>query len=161
MRRFAQDTAVPISRSRGEIDKLLRDWGATGIQWTDEFDKDRVTLQFIWPKEEHSYMARFSVVLPGRKDLEADAVDGRSGQVSERKMEMLLDARGKAEHRLLLLWLKAALNAVEAGIVEAEAIFLPFLVGADGRTVAQVALPRLAQLVTEDAGKLLLERKTR
>jgi hypothetical protein len=42
MRRFAEDTSAPISRSRGEIDQLLRSWGAQGIQWTDDFEHDAV-----------------------------------------------------------------------------------------------------------------------
>ena len=159
MRRFAEETSVPISRSRGEIDKLLRDWGATGIQWTDQFDLDCVTLQFIWPRDEERYMARFSVGLPSEQKLAPHAVDGRSGRTSERKLAALLVNRGRREHRVLLLWLKAALNAVDAGIVSAETIFLPFLVGRDGRTVAEVAVPRLSQLIGGDASRLLTAHK--
>jgi hypothetical protein len=51
VRRFAEDTSVPISRSRGAIDQLLREWGATGLQWTDEYDRDLVSLRFSWPHE--------------------------------------------------------------------------------------------------------------
>ena len=43
-RRYASTTIVPIAQSRGDIDKLLRHWGADSIQWTDQFSSDRVTL---------------------------------------------------------------------------------------------------------------------
>jgi hypothetical protein len=59
------------------------------------------------------------------------------------------------EHRVLLLWIKAAFNAVEAGIVTAEQIFLPFLEGADGKTVSEIAIPRMAELTRGSAGRLL------
>lgn len=145
MRRYAEDT----------IDDLLRRWGALGIQWTDEFDQDRATLQFIWPQGPNKYMARFSVKLPSKADLKEHAIDNRSGSVSENKLYKLMQARGKQEHRVLALWLKAAFNAIETGVVTAETLFLPFLVGKDGQTVAEVAIPRLTQLVTSDASKLL------
>jgi hypothetical protein len=155
VRRFASDTAVPIGRSRGEIDKLLRDWGASAIQWSDEYDLDRVTLRFIWTSHGTRFMARFTLKLRTRKELEPAALDGRTGQVSEGKIQRLLNDRGKQEHRVLLLWIKAALNAVDLGIVSAEELFLPFLEGADGKTVGEVAMPRLVKLVGGGANLLL------
>lgn len=67
----------------------------------------------------------------------------------------LRERAGRHEHRVLLLWLKAALNAVEAGLVDPASIFLSFLVGRDGRTVADVALPKLPSLIGGPAGLLL------
>jgi len=155
VRRFAEDTAVPISRSRGEIDQLLREWGATGLQWTDEYDRDLVSLRFVWPHEGNRYMARFSIKLPSRNDFEGQAIDKRSQTVSEAKLERLMRGRGRQEHRVLLLWLKAALNAVDAGIVKAQEVFLPFLEGKDGRTVAEVAVPQLTKLLAGSASRML------
>jgi len=151
-------TVSPRARTRGEIDKLLRDWGSLGIQWTDDWQHDQVTVRFGWKdKTGQQYMARFAIKLPGREVLSKYAIDGRSGVVSERKLAALMDARGKQEHRLLLLWLKAALNAVEAEIIPAEALFLPFLEGRDGQTVAEVCIPRMARLLEGNAGLLLPE----
>lgn len=161
MRRFAQETAVPISRSRGQIDDLLRDWGVTGIQWSDDYQHDRVTLRFIWEHDGLRYLARFTVGLPSRAELSKDAIDGRSFKLNERKLDDLMRSRGRQEHRVLLLWLKAALNAVDAGIVSAEALFLPFLEGKDGRTVAEVASPRLADLLKGSAERLLPEARSK
>lgn len=155
VRRYAEDTTVPISRSRGEIDAMLRAWGATGIQWTDEFDVDRVTLAFVWPRGEQRYHARFTLALPSEAELEPHARDGRNGAVSAAKLAKLMDARGKHEHRVLLLWLKAALNAIEAGIVDAEAIFLPFLVMKNGSTAAEEVKRNPGALLTSSAQRLL------
>lgn len=145
MRRYAENTAVPISRSRAEIDKLLRAWGATGIQWTDEFEHDRVTLRFIWPRGETRFTARFDLRLPTAKSFEGEATDRRNGRLLPQKLQKLLDARGKHEHRVLALWIKAALNAVDSGIVEPEVLFLPFIENKAGKTVAEATLPALTK----------------
>ena len=155
MRRYAQDTQVAVAKSRSEIDNLLRTWGCSQCQWSDDWSGGRVQLRFVFERAKVSYLARFDLKLPDRKALEADAIDGRSGCVSERKMEKLLADRGKVEHRLLLLWLKGCLNAVEQGLVDAATIFLPFLEGKDGSTVAEVALPQLEALTRGSASRLL------
>lgn len=153
MRRYAERTNVPVQKSRGEIDKLLRNWGATGIQWTDDLAKGMVHLRFAWTYHSTSYMARFDL----RIDLPAedDALDRRNGAVSQAKLMKLRDNVGKREHRVLALWLKAAFNAVEEGLIEATVLFLPFLEDKNGRTVAEVAMPRLEALVSGSAVKLL------
>jgi len=33
---FARNTLVPIHRSRADVDCLLREWGASGVQWSDD-----------------------------------------------------------------------------------------------------------------------------
>jgi hypothetical protein len=153
MRRFAEGTAVPVARTRGEVDRLLEDWGVSGIQWTTEAES--FSLRFLWKHKDRGYMARIQIKLPSRAELEKEAIDNRTNKPSANKLSCLLDRRGRREHRLLLLWIRAALNAVEAGMVAAEAVFLPFLEDASGRTVAEVALPRLGKLVTEGAERLL------
>ncbi len=113
-RRYANETAVPIARSRGEIDKLLRQWGADAIQWTDEFSQNRTVLRFRWSHEGAEYGARITLELPGESDIDEHAIDLRTGRRSKVKFEKLMAARGKREHRVLLLFLKAAFNAIEA-----------------------------------------------
>ncbi len=159
MRRYAEDTAVPISRSRGEIDKLLRAWQAQGIQWTDDYEHDRVQLRFLWPRGDKRFMARFSIHLPTSKDLEPEARWGGKGRLIPEKLERLMEGRGRREHRVLALWLKAALNAVDSGLVDAETLFLPFLEDRNGKTIAELALPRLGMLLEGSAARLLGDGK--
>lgn len=154
-RRFASKTVVPIAKSRGEIDRLLRNWGADAIQWTDEFSEDRSTLRFMWQHEGTDYMARFSIQL---EELDPDdLLNLTTGKLSEAKVRKAQDARGKREHRLLLLWLKAALNAVDAGIIDASTLFLPFLEDKTGKTVGEIVVPQMAKLPTGKVGRLLLQ----
>lgn len=157
MRRYAEATAVPIARSRQEIDRLLREWGAEAIQWSDDFKGGRVSLRFLWVRDEARYIARFTIMIPTDEQLASRATDGRSGRFSETKLRRMVISRGRQEHRLLLLWLKAALNAVEGGLVSPAAIFLPFLEGSNGKTVGEEAIPRLEALLTSTPRALLPE----
>lgn len=157
-RRYAEDTSVPVSRSRGEIDTLLRTWGAQGIQWTDDFQRERVLLRFAWTRGEQRYMARFALnVEPEAKVRERCTY--RQGfsepKLAEAKYRDAMAKRGAPEHRLLVLWLKAVFNAVEAGLIDAETIFLPFFEDRNGQTVAEMALPRLGLLLEGSAARLL------
>lgn len=150
-RRFAENTTVPIAKSRGEIDSLLRKWGVTGIQWSDDFSTALVRLRFVWLHQKVQYRAHIDLKLKTDEQLRREMW----GSSTSSKMEKARANNGKAEHRLLLLWLKAMFNAVEGGLIDAERLFLPFLEGTDGRTVADVALPRMHDLLTGSAVKLL------
>ncbi len=152
-RRYASTTKVPIAQSRGEIDKLLRKWGCDAIQWTDEFSEDRSTLRFSWAHDETKYLARFTIhIEPVDED---EVINFKTGGIAEGKLAKAQAARGKVEHRIMLLWLKAALNAVEAGIIDAETLFLPFLEDKTGQTVAEVLVPKLAQIPSRKIAGLL------
>lgn len=155
MTQYANTTTVSVTKSRGQIDALLRDWGCDGIRWTDQFATGLVRLEFIWSPGDMSYGARFSLQLPDDVEIRARARHGRTREFLPVKYEALKRTRGQSEHRILLLWLKAAFNAVEAGIVTAETLFLPFLVDANGQTIAEVALPRLSLMLSGGAEQLL------
>ena len=159
-RNFAQDTQVSVSCSRAEIDVLLRKWGCAAIAWSDNYAMGWAQLSFAWKREGDLYLAKFRIKIPDEKALREKAAklarEPHRRRTTEQFYEQFRQGLGKVEHRLLLLWIKAALNAVEAGIVPAEAIFLPFLVGQDGRTVGEVALPRLPNLLRGAADSLLL-----
>jgi hypothetical protein len=158
VRRFAEDTAVPVTKSRAEIDRLLREWGARGLQWTDDWEHGRIALKFLWRAADgKDYMARFAVALPTDEELRTASHHGGKAHAVflPQKFQRLAEGRGRQEHRLLALWLKAALNAVAAGIVSAETLFLPFLEDRHGKTVAEIALPRLGNLLEGGAARLL------
>ncbi len=112
-------------------------------------------LRFIWPYEGNRYIARMTLQLATDEVLKKLAVDGRTRRFSASKFAKLSAQRGRQEHRVLGLWLKAALNAVAAKLITAEELFLPFLEGNDGKTVAELALPRLHELFSGSATKLL------
>jgi hypothetical protein len=155
--RYAEGTSVSIGRSRGQIDDLLRAWGCTGTSWTDDWESGVAVLQFRWRRaEDEVYLARFTLRLPSEEQLRQRARHERTGKVLDTKLAKLRKEAGQQEYRVLFIWLNGAFNAVEAGIVTAETVFLPFLVGNDGRTVAEVALPRMKHLLSAAGAQALL-----
>jgi len=159
-RRYAQGTSVNYHRSREQISKLLENWGAEGVQWTDEWKpKPRFTCRFSWTftdddGEEHALMAKFPLVCDEELLLER-SVDGRSGNLSETKLEKNRKQWVNEAHRLLLLLLKAIFNAIEAGIYEPEVIFSSFVEHNSGVTVGELFAKQLAALPTQTMPKLL------
>lgn len=156
MTRYAASTSVTVQKSRAQIEKLLQRWGCDGLRWTNLYGAGTVTIEFTWEHEERGYLARFTIKVPNDDQLRSEACHGSTGRYLQTKFDNLTEHRGRQEHRALGLLLKAAFVAIEEGILDAETFFLPYLVGSDGRTVAEVALPRLGLLLGEGGASALL-----
>jgi hypothetical protein len=166
---YAEGTVVPISRSREEIARVLQAWGASQVQWGDDYEAGLVMLRFMWTQKKASgsapavgarrFQARIVVKLQSKTEIEKEArASTRSSwrPTPKGKLEKLMAARGKREHRVLLLWLKATFNAIDMGIISAEEIFFPYMEGADGATVAEMAMPHIERLLGAGGAKMLL-----
>lgn len=154
-RKAYDGTSVSIARSREEIDVLLRKWGVSGILWEDDFDHGVATLRFRWDHEGTQYVARYQITLDSEEDLRELAVDGRSGNPSEKKFERLKADRGKREHRVLSAFLKNVFEAVDQGIIDAQAIFLPWLEDSEGYTVYERIGPVMKNMGAMPLGRAL------
>lgn len=153
---YANQTTVSVSKSRGEIDSLLQKWGARQVVWGDDWEAGQVLLKFVWVHDEADYGARFILQLATNDEVRSRSHHATNGQFLQNKFDKLCADRGKSEHRLLLLWLKAYFNAVEAGLVTAEQLFMPFLEGVDGRTVSEMFLPKLHTMLEAGGTRNLL-----
>jgi hypothetical protein len=94
-RRYAEGTSVSVAQSRGEIDKLLRDWGCDQIIWADDHKEGRAMLRFLWENEGVQYIARFPLNIPTNEELEELAVHGTTGAFLPSRFEKLCDRRGR------------------------------------------------------------------
>jgi hypothetical protein len=155
---FAEDTKVPVEASRKAIHDLLVDWGVSGVRWSDEFDQNMVVLQFRW-KPPHmpgvELRVRFVMHIESLEDIQARAKN-KDGSYSEAKERDFIKRRGRAEHRGLLLKLKADLNATRIGLVKFEDVFLSHLEFDDGQTVGERLGPRLGELMAGGSSRLAL-----
>jgi len=126
-RGYAHDTAVPVDRSKQQIEGLLAKHGAagfhTGWQAAHGDDPGWDAVEFLWKAR----TIRFRLARPKRTTSQA-----------------ALEQRHRQRWRVLHLVIKAKLEAVEAGVAVFEEEFLPFIVTTDGRTVAEHLVPRLA-----------------
>jgi hypothetical protein len=129
--RYAAGTEVPTDRSRAEIEKTLRRYGAS--QFVYAWDDDRAILGFT----AHQRQIRFVIPLPdpnGREFTVTETGRQRSATAAADAYERAVRQRW----RVLALVVKAKLEAVAAGLVAFEDEFLPFTVLPGGQTVADV-----------------------
>lgn len=156
-RRAYGNTVVSVAKSREGIEQLLVKWGVSGISWTDNFESHQTVLRFAWKKNDSHFVARFVLQMPTDDELYELAVDRRtsSNKASEKKFRRLAAERGKREHRLLHMWLKDSMEAIEQGIITADQLFFAWIEDGQGVTLYERIEPVLGQLPSKDLPKAL------
>lgn len=164
---FAEDSSVPVDRTRAEITRLLQDWGCSAMGWTDHFAEGAFELGFVWDPGVLERRGKQGRPCPKgaehnwRRTCEPcqwrDGFSTADQMLYRVRMKLKVGTdpqKQRTAHRLLLLKLKADLNASEAGLVKAEEAFLPWIVDGNGNTVSEILLPKIK------AGYLALPAKT-
>ncbi len=140
--RYAQNTSVPVEKSRAEIESILQRYGATQFVsgWSLE-GETRSTIQFRFDGR----VIRFLLPLPDPKSDEFTRTPARRNRRSPAEAQAAWEQACRQRWRALALAIKAKLEAVEAGISEFESEFLAHIVDPQtGRTVGEVVRPQLA-----------------
>ena len=155
VRKFAEDSSVPVDRSRAEIRDLLSSWGCSGMGWTDHFAEGTVELGFVWDPALVARVGakgtncrkhyRFTCAECNWRDGFAIPAEAVLYRVAMRLKIGTDPQKQRTAHRLLLLKIKADLNAAQAGLAKAEEVFLPWIVDKHGATVSEKLLPLLKQ----------------
>lgn len=122
MRRFAATTRVPVAQSRGEIESLLRRYGAKSFMSGQDANQALVAF------EAKGRRVMFRLPMPDAKKYEPNKF-----AQEERRL-----------WRALLLCIKSKLEAVASGIATFEDEFLAYVVMPDGQTVADHIKPKIA-----------------
>lgn len=140
MTTYARQTAVPISKTKAEIERDLTKYGASqfGYMTTEK----QATIGFI----ANGRAVKFMLPLPVRSDGRFTRRPVRGGHFIDRKTaegDRLWEQECRARWRALSLVIKAKLEAVESGITSFETEFLAHIVTGDGQTVGQKILPQL------------------
>lgn len=136
MARYAAGTEVSSDRSRSEIERTLRRYGATAFAYG--WQGERAVIQF----EANGRRIRFELPMPDRDDPEFTMTPtGR--ERSESAAEQAWEQAGRQRWRALALAVKAKLEAVESGIATFESEFLAYTVLPDNQTVGEHLLPQL------------------
>lgn len=154
-RRYAEKTSVPISRSRDQISMILRNWGAESVHWSDEFHNPiSHTLRFIWRYKDKRFTARFTLQMDMDR-ITKEAIDNRTGKVSENKLQKRMTNWSQEAHRTLLVMLKGIFNAVDLGIIQPEFIFIAFTEDHAGNMLGDILAERLIGQTNINATKLI------
>jgi hypothetical protein len=147
MTKYAQDTAVPVERSRAEIEATLSRYGSTRFAYVVGDSEAVIGFQL------NGKFVKFILPLP---DLNADAFRIREfrrlGRLVRREPRSPEEQRKAWEQacrsrwRSLALCIKAKLEACAAGITTFEKEFLAHFVMPGGQTIGERLVPQLEEM---------------
>lgn len=131
--KYAHDTLVSVERSKAEIERLVRRYGAT--EFASGWKAGRAVIQF---KMQNRYI-RFVVGLPDQSEFR-NTPSGRR-QRSDNDTLKAWEQGCRQRWRALALAIKGKLESAESGIETFESAFLGQVVMPNGRTIAEQVVP--------------------
>lgn len=143
---YANRTDVSSEKTRGEIERLLLKHGAREFAYAWRDAEARIAFEIAGRR------ILFRLPLPDRQAHEFRYTAVRRERRSDGAAAEAYEQAVRAKWRALLLFIRAELEAVEAGLVTMEAEFLAHVLLPDGTTVYDQVAPRLA--VAYDAGEV-------
>lgn len=147
---FTESTEVPVSKSVGEITGLLVGSGASNIN--SEYEGGKIvgfsfTLRVGQNVLEYKLPVRVTPVekiFNGRRD--------KSRQFPAGWRERDRDQAERVAWRQLYWWLKSNLALIDLKMVAPPEVFLPYMIGKDGRTLYEGWAPKLLESPKAESG---------
>jgi hypothetical protein len=139
---YAAQTTVSAEKSRAEIENILKRYGASHFGYASTPEKAVIGFQA------NGRMIRFSLPMPTVADFKRYKRRQTDSWTSTRTDTQAQAAHEQAQRqrwRALTLCIKAKLEAVEAKISTFEEEFMAQIVLPNGETMAEHALPYIAQ----------------
>lgn len=137
---YARDTAVPVDRSRGEIEKMLAQAGATKFMYGN--DTDRAMIAFTITNR----TVRIIINMPKANDRNITHTAARRMQRSASEQSAAYDQECRRRWREMCLVIKAKLIAIKSGITTVDREFFADIVLPNGRTMHEQFEPKLREL---------------
>lgn len=134
---YAKDTEVPTDRSRSEIERTLQRYGATAFMYGWAGEKAIIGFKI----RERQY----KMVLPLPEQEQFCRTPSRGTLRSQKETLKAWEQGTRQRWRALALWIKAVLEASEAGIVTLETALQPFVMLPNGKTVGDWMAPQIEQ----------------
>lgn len=135
--RYAADTSVSVERSKGEIERLLTRYGAS--EFVNGWRSDKAMIQFKM-NDRH---IRFILPLPAKEEFRA--TPGGRRHRNDTATGIAWEQGCRQRWRALVLTIKAKLESAESGIEEFDTAFMGQIVMPNGKTMAEIELPRIEQ----------------
>lgn len=134
---YAENTSVPVEKSRAEIESMLNRYGATRFAYMA--DEARAIICF----QVRDKMVKFMLPLPRRDDPKFWTTPTRRNKRTADEAYREWEQACRSRWRSLCLCIKAKLECVQSDITTFEAEFLAHFVMPDGRTLGEMAIPQL------------------
>lgn len=135
--RYAQGTMVSSEKSKMEIERTLRRYGAS--EFVSGWNQDKAVIQF----QMNDRRIRFFLPMPNRDDYRTTE-SGRERH-NEQAVEQAWEQAGRQRWRALALAIKAKLEAVESGITSFEEEFMAHVVMPNGQNLGAWIVPQIAE----------------
>lgn len=132
---YAKDTMVPSDRSRAEIERTLQRYGADSFAYA--WQRNTAVIGF------EINGRRYKIVLPLPEQSEFSHTPAR-GTVRSREAQLSAwEQATRQRWRALALYVKAVLEAAEAGIINIEEALQPYTLLPNGETVGEWIGPQI------------------
>ena len=153
-KKYAEGTAVPVERSRAEIERLLTQHAA--VQFYSGWERENAYIGF---KMQNRFV-KFVLPLPVATD-KAFTHHSRIGhRRTTEAAQQAYEAEVRRRWRALLLAIKAKLEVVESGIATFDEEFLAHIVLPDQKTIADYIVHQLDRIYARGGGLQLAETST-
>jgi hypothetical protein len=133
---YAENTTLSIDKSRSEIERTLKRYGASSFAYG--WEGHRAVVQF----SAHNRHVRFVLPMPQSHDRQYTHTPTGQRRAPQ-AMNAVLEKAQRQRWRGLVLVIKAKLEAVESGISEFESEFLANIVLPNGATVGDFMAPQI------------------
>lgn len=143
---YANGTVVPAEKSRMELEKILRRAGA--VQHGFMNDGQCAMVAFILDGRH----IKLSIKIPTLQEMQARS----KYSYDEKRLLRMVDQEERRLWRVMVLLVKAKLEAVAQGLSDVQREFLADLVVENGKTVSEVLHAQLDEVRRGGKVKLLL-----
>lgn len=125
--------AVGGQNARDETTKILRRFGCENVGFMDDFEKHEVLLAF-------KHRGRAVQLIASAKGwaaiyLKQHPWNTRRRQTKHDYEQMALQQGHRAVNSILRDWIKGQITAIECGILQFDAVFMPYMLTHSGQTV--------------------------
>lgn len=128
--------ATSGATARGEVIKILRRFGCSSIGFMDDFEKHEVLLAF--EHRGNRVQLRASAKGWAALYLKEHPYNGTRMRKTRQQHEAAAINQGLiAINSILRDWVKGQVTAVECGVLSFTAVFLPYMLAADGRPLLE------------------------
>jgi ribonucleotide reductase alpha subunit len=139
---FAENTVVPVEKSRAEIERLLSRHKCSAFMAGVNHETHRATVQF----KAHNRIIKFELALPNPADPKYRKIKNSYLQRTASGVAKVVEQEERTRWRALLLVIKAKLEAVESQIATFEDEFLAHVLLPNQQTVAEYVGPMVQQV---------------
>lgn len=152
MTRYAANTTVSVEKSKGEIERILRRYGADGFGHYTKGDKAFVAFEMI------GRPFRIDLPMPDPNSAEFTHTASKRLARDQVSRDREYEKACRQRWRAVCLMLKAKLEAIDIGVSSLDAEFMPYVVLPGGQTLSEKMLPHLDKIAKSgDVHKFLPE----